>query len=96
MNETAFRELLVTEGYGGPTVFAMAADAAADAHVHDVDIIAMVVEGSITIAKPSGNITYGVGDTFGYAAGELHAENGSLQGVWALVGRRKPVKADTP
>jgi len=90
MNETEFREILKNEGYDGPFDFAMESNAADDKHVHDYDVLVMVVEGSLTIEKPSGDETGLVGDTIQYPAGEPHVEKAGSEGVKALVGRRAP------
>ncbi len=92
MDEAAFRKLLAEEGYDGPFEFAMDPNAADDQHVHDYDVVAMVVEGSITIETPSGDKTCYVGQTVGYPAGEPHVEKAGPHGVKALVGRRPPAK----
>ena len=90
MNETEFREILMDKGYDGPFDFAMEANAADDEHVHDYDVLVMVVEGSLTIEMPSGDETGLVGDTIQYPAGEPHVEKAGPDGVKALVGRRVP------
>ena len=90
MNEPEFRELLKNEGYDGPFDFAMEPNAADDEHVHDFDVVVVVVQGSLIIEKPSGDVTSNVGETVSYPAGEPHTEKAGPQGVKALVGRRSP------
>ncbi|MEO7760560.1 MAG: cupin [Casimicrobiaceae bacterium] len=90
MNEPEFSELLAVQGYAGPSVFTMAPNVADTEHSHGVDIFALVVEGSITIEKSTGNGTYGVGDIFDYPAGQPHAEISGPQGVKILYGKRQP------
>ena len=88
MKETEFRQRLEREGYEGPFDYQRGADFVDKEHVHDFDVLAMVVEGSMTIKKSSGDVTCQVGDTFSFAAGERHLEVPGASGVSALIGRR--------
>ncbi len=90
MNETDFSQLLAAQGYAGPSIFTMAPTVSDTEHSHAVDIFALVVAGSITIEKSTGNGTFGVGDTFGYPAGQPHIEKSGPQGVKILYGKRQP------
>ena len=92
MNETEFRKLLTDEGYEGPFEYDRRPDFVDEQHVHDFDVLAMVVEGSLTIEKPSGDQTCHAGETVGFPAGEPHVEKPGSDGVKAFVGRRTPAQ----
>jgi len=91
MNEVQFTEMLRAKEYEGPEDFTMEADEISSEHDHDVDTILLVVEGSIIIAKPSGDARCKVGDTVSYPAGELHSEMAGPTGVKLIYGWRVPV-----
>ena len=91
MNETEFTEMLRAEGYEGPEDFAMKPNEVSSRHDHDVDTVLLILEGSIVIAKPSGDVTCNVGDTVSYPAGEFHSEKAGPNGVKLVYGWRDPV-----
>ena len=90
MTKTKFVKMLRTEGYEGPMDFSMGPNEVDSEHAHDEDTVALVVEGSITIEKLSGDVTCNVGDIVSYPAGEPHIEKAGPNGVKALVGWRDP------
>jgi uncharacterized cupin superfamily protein len=92
MNQAEFRKLLMNEGFEGPFEYVKGPDFVDEEHVHDFDVLAMVVEGTLTIEKPSGDQTCHVGETVSFPAGEPHVEKPGPDGVKALVGRRTPEK----
>jgi mannose-6-phosphate isomerase-like protein (cupin superfamily) len=88
MNEAGFRARLAAEGYEGPFDYVKGADFVDREHVHDFDVLALVLEGVLTVEKPSGDVTCGAGETVAFPAGEPHLEKPGPEGVRALVGRR--------
>ena len=91
MTKEEFCEMLKRDGYDGPFDFSMGPNVVDEEHAHDEDIIGIVIEGTITIEKPSGDVTCGVGEIVSYPAGEPHVEKAGPEGVKALVGTRAPV-----
>ena len=92
MNEKEFVEMLRAEEFEGPENFLMEPNEIDPEHSHKEDTVGLIVEGSITIEKPSGNVTCNAGDTVYYPADERHTEKAGPNGVKALVGWREPVE----
>ena len=88
MTETEFRKRLDNEGYEGPFDYVKGPDFVDQEHVHDFDVLALVLEGALTIEKSSGDETCRPGETVAFPAGEPHVEKPGPDGVRALVGRR--------
>ena len=57
-------------------------------HSHPFDVLALVLEGEITLTRQGSKRTYRVGDEFVMEAGCKHVEDVGPQGVRYLVGRR--------
>jgi quercetin dioxygenase-like cupin family protein len=57
-------------------------------HVHPFDVLALVLEGDITLTIDGAARTYRAGDEFSMKAGCAHVEDAGPQGVKYLVGRR--------
>ena len=91
MDRNAFETRLQQEGYDE---ILMIDRPAADPrvvhdHVHDFDVLAMVLSGGLTVRRPEGNEDFAAGGTFAVPAGCLHSEMVGPQGVSLLVGRRR-------
>jgi quercetin dioxygenase-like cupin family protein len=57
-------------------------------HSHPFDVLALVLEGDITLTVDGAARTYRKGDEFSMKAGCAHVEDAGPQGVKYLVGRR--------
>src|SRR5262245_246723 len=57
-------------------------------HSHPFDVLALVLEGDITLTVEGRPRTYGVGEEFSMKAGCAHVEDVGAHGVKYLVGRR--------
>lgn len=91
MDESEFIEMLRLQGYEGPEIFSMGSNEYDTEHTHKEETIALIVEGSIVIEKPSGDVNCNVGDIVSYPAGEPHTEKAGPNGVKALCGWRDPI-----
>jgi quercetin dioxygenase-like cupin family protein len=58
-----------------------------DAHAHDFDVKALVLEGEITLTCAGEKRTYAPGDIFTMDAGMAHVEDVGSAGVRYVVGR---------
>ena len=57
-------------------------------HSHPFDVLALVLDGEITLTAEGRTQTYRAGDEFSMQAGCRHVEDAGPQGVRYLVGRR--------
>ena len=87
MNETDFRKMLTDWHYSQFEEFDMDPNEIEEAHSHDFDGFALVLEGEIRLEKESGNQTCRVGDIVKYPLHEHHTENAGPNGLRALFGR---------
>jgi quercetin dioxygenase-like cupin family protein len=59
-----------------------------EAHVHDFDARALVLDGSITLVFGGERVVYGPGESYTVPAGTRHEEHTDAQGMRYVAGRR--------
>jgi quercetin dioxygenase-like cupin family protein len=95
MDRTGFEARLRAEGFPEIRVNELAPGRHNAEHEHPFDVLALVLEGDITltlVGEAAGAArTYRAGEEFAMQAGCRHVEDAGPQGVKYLVGRR-PVK----
>ena len=92
MDQASFEARLRAEGFPEIRVNEMQAGRHNAEHSHPFDVLALVLEGDITLTVKGEARTYHAGEAFSMKAGCAHAEDIGPQGVKYLVGRR-PVGA---
>ncbi len=88
MDTTGFEARLAREGYPEIRTNALQANCHNAEHTHAFDVLALVLEGDITLTIEGRARTYRAGDEFTMKAGCAHVEDVGPQGVKYLVGRR--------
>jgi quercetin dioxygenase-like cupin family protein len=88
MDRSSFESRLRAEGYPEIRTNQMEPNSRNAEHSHSFDVLALVLEGDITITVEGKARTYRVGDEFSMKAGCRHVEDVGPQGVKYLVGRR--------
>ena len=84
----AFESRLRAEGYPEIRTNQLEPNRHNAEHSHPFDVLALVLEGDITLTVDGAARTYRVGDEFQMKAGCRHVEDAGAQGVRYLVGRR--------
>ena len=92
MDRASFEARLRAEGFPEIRVNEMQAGCHNPEHSHPFHVLALVLEGDITLTVRGEARTYRAGDEFSMKAGCAHVEDIGAQGVKYLVGRR-PVRA---
>ena len=92
MDALRFEARLRAEGYPEIRTNELPANRHNPEHSHPFDVLALVLEGDITLTVGGAARVYRAGDEFAMKAGCLHIEDAGVQGVKYLVGRR-PVAA---
>jgi quercetin dioxygenase-like cupin family protein len=92
MDRASFEARLRAEGFPEIRVNEMQAGCHNSEHSHPFHVLALVLEGDITLTVQGEARTYRAGDEFSMKAGCAHVEDIGAQGVKYLVGRR-PVGA---
>jgi quercetin dioxygenase-like cupin family protein len=88
MNATEFEARLKAEGYDEIRTNGLEPKRHNAEHSHPFDVLALVLEGDITLTVDGKPRKYAVGDQFTMQAGCRHVEDAGPQGVKYLVGRR--------
>jgi quercetin dioxygenase-like cupin family protein len=88
MDATRFEARLRAEGYPEIRTNELPPARHNAEHSHDFDVLALVLEGDITLTVEGSSHTYRAGDEFSMKAGCKHIEDAGSQGVKYLVGRR--------
>ena len=88
MDRHAFESRLKSEGYPEIRTNELPPNRRNPEHSHPFDVLAMVLEGEITLTVEGAARTYRPGDEFSMKAGCPHAEDIGPAGVKYLVGRR--------
>lgn len=88
MDRSSFEARLKAEGYPEIRTNEMRPNSRNAEHSHPFDVLALVLEGDITITVDGSARTYRVGDEFSMKAGRRHVEDIGPGGVKYLVGRR--------
>lgn len=88
MDPASFEARLKREGYPEIRTNALPPHRHNPEHTHDFDVLALVLEGDITLTIEGRARTYRAGDEFTMKAGCAHVEDVGPQGVKYLVGRR--------
>lgn len=86
MTEEEFRAHCDEKGYGDIKIKDYAPDMYDPLHTHDRSIIAMVLDGKITLEWEEGSTTYAPGDICQFEAGTLHAEKTGSEGARIILG----------
>jgi len=87
-DEKSFEARLRTEGYPEIRTNQLKPNCHNAEHSHPFDVLALVLEGEITLTTEGSGRTYRAGDEFSMQAGCRHVEDVGPQGVRYLVGRR--------
>lgn len=88
IDEKSFQARLRREGFPEIRTNQLAPSCHNDEHSHPFDVLALVLEGEITLTVEGKARSYRVGDEFSMKAGCKHVEDVGPQGVRYLVGRR--------
>ena len=88
MDTTSFEARLRAEGYPEIRTNELPPNKRNDEHSHPFDVLALVLEGDITLTVDGNARTYRAGDEFSMHAGCPHVEDVGACGVKYLVGRR--------
>ena len=88
MDRASFEARLRTEGFPEIRVNELKPACHNAEHTHPFDVLALVLEGDITLTIGGAARTYRAGDEFSMKAGCRHVEDAGAQGVKYLVGRR--------
>lgn len=88
MDASRFEDRLRAEGYPEIRSNELPANRHNPEHSHPFDVLALVLEGDITLTVDGAVRTYRAGEEFSMKAGCLHVEDAGLNGVKYLVGRR--------
>ena len=88
MDRDAFEARLRAEGYPEIRTNELPPNRHNPEHVHPFDVLAMVLEGEITLTVDGASRTYRPGSEFSMKAGCRHSEDVGAAGVKYLVGRR--------
>ena len=88
MDERAFELRLRTEGFPEIRTNEMPPNRRNPEHTHPFDVLALVLEGDITLTVDGKTSIYRAGDEFSMKAGCPHTEDIGPNGVKYLVGRR--------
>ena len=87
MDRDYFEQRLKADGYE-PVERHMDANHFNPEHVHEFDARVMLLDGEMTITRPSGAQTFRPGDVCEMAAGTPHSEQCGPSGAHYLAGRR--------
>lgn len=88
MDRDQFTARLQAEGYPEIRINELEPDRRNAEHQHPFDVLALVLEGEITLTVEGRARTYRAGEEFSMQAGCRHVEDIGPQGVKYLVGRR--------
>jgi quercetin dioxygenase-like cupin family protein len=88
MDRSSFEARLKAEGFPEIRVNSMEPNRHNAEHEHAFDVLALVLEGDITLTVEGRARTYRAGDEFSMKAGCKHIEDVGPEGVKYLVGRR--------
>ena len=88
IDEKSFEARLRSEGFPEIRTNQLAPSCHNDEHSHPFDVLALVLDGEITLTVDGKARRYGVGEEFSMKAGCKHIEDVGPQGVRYLVGRR--------
>jgi quercetin dioxygenase-like cupin family protein len=88
MDKASFEARLKGEGYPEIRTNELQPNCRNAEHSHPFDVLAMVLEGDITLTVAGNARTYRAGDEFSMKAGCPHTEDVGPAGVKYLVGRR--------
>jgi quercetin dioxygenase-like cupin family protein len=88
MDADQFTARLQAEGYPEVRINQLEPNRRNAEHQHPFDVLALVLEGEITLTVEGRARTYRAGDEFSMQAGCRHIEDIGPQGVRYLVGRR--------
>jgi len=88
MDTAAFEARLKSEGYTEIRTNSLEPKRHNPEHSHTWDVLALVLDGDITLTIDGKPTNYASGQQFTMQAGCLHTEDAGLQGVRYLVGRR--------
>ena len=89
MNESAYRSLLLEQGYNEPVVVEISANKFVDDHTHDFSSFIYMLAGEITVQTAEGSTTCRAGDTFSQQHGTVHSERTGAEGAKLLSGRKQ-------
>lgn len=88
MSREEFLELLKIGKFPAPILVEKPANAHLDTHVHDFEVIALVINGEITINTDGQESLYKSGDLFYLRFKQPHTEHYGLTGVKYLASRK--------
>ena len=94
MDRAGFEARLRAEGFPEIRTNALQPGCHNAEHSHPFDVLALVLEGDITLTVEGNARTYRAGDEFSMKAGCAHVEDVGAQGVKYLVGRRPRGQVD--
>lgn len=88
MSKEEFLELLKLKQFPEPVLVEQPAGGGLEIHTHDFEVIALVVEGSISISSAEEESFYGPGQIFHLSFQQPHSERYGGSGVKYLASRK--------
>lgn len=88
MDIAAFEAGLARDGFENAGIKEMVPHCHEDAHSHDFEVRAMVVEGGITLGFNGESKAYGPGDIVEMEKGCMHTEDVGAEGLKFIVGKK--------
>ena len=88
MNEREFETQLKADGYQEIETQELAARPGKGKHRHHFAVRGLVLSGAFLVTRDSDPVSYGPGQIFAVAEGELHDESIGTAGARVLVGRK--------
>ncbi len=88
MDMTAFEQQLKADGYTEIESKAHEPRPQNGEHGHHFSVRGLVLEGAFIVTQDNKPVTYGPGDVFSVAEGDLHCEEVGAAGARILVGRK--------
>jgi quercetin dioxygenase-like cupin family protein len=88
MNQSEFEAQLKAEGYQEIELQELAPRPGKGRHRHHFNIRGLVLSGTFLVTQDSDPVTYGPGQIFAVAEGELHDESIGSDGARVLIGRK--------
>lgn len=88
MTEEQFRQTMQDKGYANPEVKEYQPHVDEPMHTHEVSVMALVLDGEITLVLEDGATTYAAGEWCELPANTLHTERTGSQGATILLAHK--------
>jgi quercetin dioxygenase-like cupin family protein len=88
MNESDFKQRMQEKGYTNPQVKEYEPNQDEPMHTHEVSVMALVLDGEITLVLEDGATTYAAGEWCELPANTLHTERTGSSGATILLAHK--------